>query len=67
MSTDVHAKYYTHAFTRRSASDSIDTFGRSLLSASVDFDLRQMEAALFAFSFPLAAAQCCFAIRWEVR
>lgn len=38
MSTDVHTKYYTHALTRRSASDSIDKCGQSLLNASVDLN-----------------------------
>ena len=54
MSTDVHTKYYAYALTRRSASDSIDKFGQSLLNATVDLNPHQIEAALFAFRSSLS-------------
>lgn len=54
MSTDYHAKYYAQALTRRSASDSLDKLGPSLLNATVDLNPHQIEAALFAFRSPLS-------------
>lgn len=52
--TDYHAKYYAHALTRRSASDSLEKLGHSLLNATVDLNPHQIEAALFAFRSPLS-------------
>ncbi len=54
MVTDYHAKYYAHALTRRSASDSLEKLGHSLLNATVDLNPHQIEAALFAFRSPLS-------------
>ena len=54
MVTDYHAKYYAHALTRRSASDSLEKLGHSLLNATVYLNPHQIEAALFAFRSPLS-------------
>lgn len=54
MSTNYHAKYFAHALLRRSASDNLDKFGTSLLSAAVDLNPHQIDAALFAFRSPLS-------------
>src|SRR5271157_5469669 len=54
MITDYHAKYYAHALTRRSSSDSLGKLGTSLLNATVDLNPHQIEAALFAFRSPLS-------------
>jgi superfamily II DNA or RNA helicase len=54
MITDYHAKYYAHALTRRSASDSLEKLGTSLLNATVDLNPHQIDAALFAFRSPLS-------------
>lgn len=54
MITDYHAKYYAHALTRRSSSDSLEKLGASLLNATVDLNPHQIEAALFAFRSPLS-------------
>src|SRR5208337_5056223 len=54
MITDYHAKYYAHALTRRSSSDSLEKLGTSLLNATVDLNPHQIEAALFAFRSPLS-------------
>jgi ERCC4-related helicase len=52
--TDYHAKYYAHELTKRSASDSLEKFSRTLADAKVDLNPHQVEAALFAFKSPLS-------------
>lgn len=52
--TDYHAKYYAHALTRRSASDSLEKLGQTLLNATVDLNPHQIDAAMFAFRSPLS-------------
>lgn len=54
MSTAYHAKYYAHLLTARLPADSADKFGASLMSASVDLNPHQIDAALFAFRSPLS-------------
>ncbi len=54
MSTAYHAKYYAHLLTARLPSDSADKFGASLMSATVDLNPHQIDAALFAFRSPLS-------------
>ena len=54
MSTDYHAKFYSLSLTRRSASNSFDKLGQSLLNATVDLNPHQIDAALFAFRSPLS-------------
>jgi len=54
VSSSYHTKYYAHALLRRSASDSLDKLGQSLLNATVDLNPHQIEAALFAFRSPLS-------------
>jgi len=52
--TNYHAKYYAHELTKRSASDSLEKFSRTLADAKVDLNPHQVEAALFAFKSPLS-------------
>ncbi|MBX7184406.1 MAG: DEAD/DEAH box helicase [Vicinamibacteria bacterium] len=54
MFTAYHAKYYAHLLTARLPADSADKFGASLMSASVDLNPHQIDAALFAFRSPLS-------------
>jgi ERCC4-related helicase len=54
MITAYHAKYYAHLLTQKSISGDIDSISQSLLSAAVDINPHQIEAALFAFSSPLS-------------
>lgn len=52
--TDYVSKYYAHALTGRSFSDSLEKLGTSLLNATVDLNPHQIEAALFAIRSPLS-------------
>src|SRR2546428_1912649 len=54
MTTPYHSQYYAHELTRRSASDDIAKLGPSLVSARVDLNPHQLDAALFAFRSPLS-------------
>jgi SNF2 family DNA or RNA helicase len=52
--TDYQAKYFAHQLTRRYAPDSGDRLAGAVASAQVDLNPHQVDAALFAFSSPLA-------------
>lgn len=54
MITRYHAKYYAKLLVQKSVGDDIGTLSQSLLSASVDINPHQIEAALFAFKSPLS-------------
>ena len=54
MVTNYHSKYYAHELTKKSASDSLEKFSRTLADAKVDLNPHQVEAALFAFKSPLS-------------
>ena len=54
MITKYHAKYYALMLTQRKMGDGLDAISQSLLSASVDINPHQIEAALFAFKSPLS-------------
>lgn len=54
MITKYHAKYYALILSQRKMGDSLDALSQSLLSASVDINPHQIEAALFAFKSPLS-------------
>lgn len=53
MITDYQAKYYAHCLTREGG-DGPERLQQSLLSASVDLNPHQIEAALFALHSPLS-------------
>ncbi len=52
--TDHQAKYFAHELTRRYAPDSGERLAGAVASAQVDLNPHQVDAALFAFSSPLA-------------
>lgn len=52
--TRFHAKYYAQLLTQKAIGDGINSLSQSLLSASVDINPHQIEAALFAFKSPLS-------------
>ncbi len=52
--TDYHAKYLAYELTRRSHSDSVESFAAVLADAQVDLNPHQVEAALFAFRSPFS-------------
>jgi len=54
VSTPYHSLYFAHELVRRSASNSIEKLGASLVSARVDLNPHQLDAALFAFRSPLS-------------
>ena len=54
MITKYHAKYYALLLAQKSVGDDIGTLSQSLLSASVDINPHQIDAALFAFKSPLS-------------
>lgn len=54
MITKYHAKYYAQLLVKKSVGDDIGTISQSLLSASVDINPHQIDAALFAFKSPLS-------------
>lgn len=51
--TAYQSQYYAYELTKQSASDSIGRLSQSLISATVDLNPHQVEAALFAFRAPL--------------
>ena len=53
MITKYHARYYADLLTQQAVGDKLDSLSQSLLSASVDINPHQIEAALFAFRSPL--------------
>ena len=52
--TDYHAKYYAHELTKRCPSGDIEALIPTLMSAQVDLNPHQVDAALFAFRSPLS-------------
>ena len=52
--TDYHAKYYAHELTKRRPSGDIEGLIPTLMSAQVDLNPHQVDAALFAFRSPLS-------------
>ena len=52
--TDYHAKYYAHELTKRRPSGDIEGLISTLMSAQVDLNPHQVDAALFAFKSPLS-------------
>lgn len=54
MTTPYHSQYFAHELTKRLASDNAEKLSQSLLSATVDLNPHQIEAALFAFRSPLS-------------
>lgn len=52
--TPYQAKYYAQMLTSRSVGDRLESLSQSLLSAAVDINPHQVEAALFAFRSPLS-------------
>jgi len=52
--TDYHAKFYAHELTKRCASDSVEKLAAAVAGAQVDLNPHQVDAALFAFHFPLS-------------
>lgn len=53
MITRYHAKYYASLLSGRSLSGDLDSLSQSLLSATIDVNPHQIDAALFAFQSPL--------------
>ncbi|MDE0517946.1 MAG: hypothetical protein OXH36_00100, partial [Bdellovibrionales bacterium] len=52
--TDYHAKYYAHELTKHRPSGDIEGLISTLMSAQVDLNPHQVDAALFAFKSPLS-------------
>lgn len=52
--TAYQAQYYAQLLTSRSVGDRLESLSQSLLSAAVDINPHQVEAALFAFKSPLS-------------
>lgn len=52
--TPQQAQYYVQLLTSRSVGDRLESLSQSLLSAAVDINPHQVEAALFAFRSPLS-------------
>ena len=52
--TDYHAKYYAHELIKRYPSGNIEGLIPTLMSAQVDLNPHQVDAALFAFKSPLS-------------
>ncbi len=52
--TDYHAKYYAHELTKHRSSGDIERLISTLMSAQVDLNPHQVDAALFAFKSPLS-------------
>ena len=51
--TDYHAKYFAYELTRQRRDGDVGRLGSSLFDASVDLNLHQIDAALFALQNPL--------------
>lgn len=54
MYTPFHSKYYAYELTRKYSSHQLEKLSQSILSASVDLNPHQIDAALFAFRSPLS-------------
>ena len=54
MITKYHAKYYANLLTQRTVGGELSSISQSLMSASVDINPHQIDAALFAFKSPLS-------------
>src|SRR6266568_5022788 len=52
--TDYQANYFAYELTKRSPSDSIEKLAGAVVSAQVDLNPHQVDAALFAFNSPLS-------------
>lgn len=52
--TDYHAKYFAHELTKRAPSDSVERLTSAVVSAQVDLNPHQVDAALFAFKSPFS-------------
>jgi ERCC4-related helicase len=52
--TDYHAKYFAAELTKRSSSDSLEKLAGAVVSAQVDLNPHQVDAALFAFRSPFS-------------
>ncbi len=52
--TDYHAKYFAHELTKRYPSDSVEKLAGAIVSAQVDLNPHQIDAALFAFGSPFS-------------
>ena len=52
--TDYHAKYYAHELKKRRPAGDIEGLIPTLISAQVDLNPHQVDAALFAFKSPLS-------------
>lgn len=54
MISQYHALYYAHLLSQKAIGGGLDTISQSLLSATVDINPHQIDAALFAFKSPLS-------------
>ena len=54
MITKYHAKYYANLLTQKAVGGELSSISQSLMSASVDINPHQIDAALFAFKSPLS-------------
>lgn len=54
MITKYHAKYYANLLTQKIVGGELSLISQSLMSASVDINPHQIDAALFAFKSPLS-------------
>lgn len=54
MYTPFHSKYHAYELTRKYSSHQLEKLSQSILSASVDLNPHQIDAALFAFRSPLS-------------
>lgn len=54
MITRYHAKYYAQLLSQQSVGEQLSSLSQSLLSATVDINPHQIDAALFAFKSPLS-------------
>lgn len=54
MISQIQAKYYAHLLMQQSVGDDIGSLSQSLLSATVDINPHQVDAALFAFRSPFS-------------
>src|SRR6266849_10525840 len=52
--TPYHAKYFAYDLTKRCSSDSPEKLAGAVVSAQVDLNPHQVDAALFAFNSPLS-------------
>lgn len=54
MSTHYHATWFANELSKRNSSDSLKKLGASMMTATVDLNPHQLDAALFAFRSPLS-------------